>query len=145
MDKRSSDAGQNTDKTIGQSTQPQTNVSVGEHTAGTDPQGTSADQTPISDITPPGSQSEAYIAAGKPTTGGDTFTDQGQAKVVGEEAVGGTTPTPGQNVVGEIGEAVGVSYAAQEPVAGVEKMQDRDDERWELDPESSEDYKGHKP
>ncbi len=138
MDKRSAESEQDRDAAIGQSSQPQTNISVGEHTAGSDPDGLSADVTPTSDITPPGSQSEAYIAAGKPTTGGDTFSDQGQAKVVGEEAVGGTTPTPGQNVVSELGEAVGMTYPDRQPVAGVEKMQERDDKRWELDPDSSD-------
>ncbi|MGF1515202.1 MAG: DUF6335 family protein [Elainellaceae cyanobacterium] len=143
MNKRSSEPGQDVETSLGQSSQAQTNIGVGEHTANADPKGASADQTPISDITPPGSQSEAYIAAGQPTTGGDTFADQGQAKVAGEEAVGGTTPTPGQNVVGKIGEAVGLTYPDRQPVAGVEKMEKRDDERWELDPESAEDHKTH--
>ncbi|MGB3614912.1 MAG: DUF6335 family protein [Elainellaceae cyanobacterium] len=93
---------------------------------------------PNLDIDPTAAQTDARIAAGAPTTGGDTFSDQGQAKVSGEEAVGGTAPTPGQNVVGNLGEAVGVSYPDRQPVAGLEKMEARDEQRWELDPDSSE-------
>ncbi|MEO0406581.1 MAG: DUF6335 family protein [Cyanobacteria bacterium P01_A01_bin.135] len=118
-------------------TQSQTNIGVGENTAGADPQGISADQTPLSDVTPNSGQA-GQIAAGKPTTGGDTFANQGQAKVAGEEAVGGTTPTPGQNVVGNLGESVGITYPERQPVAGAEIMEERDENRWELDPDSKE-------
>ena len=58
----------------------------------------------------------------------------------GEETVGGSAPTPDQDIVEELGEAVGLVYEDNEPLHTTEKMQHRDDRRWELDPASSEDY-----
>lgn len=58
----------------------------------------------------------------------------------GEEAVGGSTPTPDQDNVDEIGAALGVEYQPDEPLRPVEKIARRDDERWELNPASSEDF-----
>lgn len=58
----------------------------------------------------------------------------------GEETVGGSTPTPDQDIVDEIGRAVGVSYEDAEPLNMSEKIDRRDEERWELHPASSEDF-----
>jgi len=58
----------------------------------------------------------------------------------GEEAVGGSASTPDQNDVDEIGRALGVSYAAAEPLHTTEKIARRDVDRWELNPASSEDF-----
>ena len=58
----------------------------------------------------------------------------------GEETPGGSTPTPDQDVVDEIGEAVGVTYQEDEPLIFDEKYAKRDDARWENNPASSEDY-----
>jgi Family of unknown function (DUF6335) len=58
----------------------------------------------------------------------------------GEEAVGGSSPTPDQDIVEEIGEAAGVSYQDAEPLRMEEKLAKRDENRWELDPASAEDY-----
>ncbi len=58
----------------------------------------------------------------------------------GEEAVGGSTPTPDQDVVDELGKAVGVTYEDNEPLRFGDKVADRDAQRWELDPASSEGY-----
>jgi hypothetical protein len=58
----------------------------------------------------------------------------------GEEAVGGSTPTPDQNDVDDIGRALGVTYHPDEPLHTTEKIGRRDDERWELNPASSEDF-----
>jgi hypothetical protein len=57
---------------------------------------------------------------------------------VGEETVGGTAPTPDQDVVDELGEAVGLTYEDDEPLNTGEKLAERDKKRWELDPESRE-------
>jgi len=57
----------------------------------------------------------------------------------GEETVGGSSPTPDQDVVDELGAAAGLTFNEEEPL-GTEKLERRDDERWELDPASSEDY-----
>jgi hypothetical protein len=59
---------------------------------------------------------------------------------VGEEAVGGSAPTPDQDIVDELGEAVGLTYEDNEPLHTTETVEERDRHRWELDPASSEDY-----
>lgn len=58
----------------------------------------------------------------------------------GDETPGGSNPTPDQDLVDEIGEAVGVTYADDEPLKLSEKAAARDEARWELNPASSEDY-----
>jgi hypothetical protein len=58
----------------------------------------------------------------------------------GEETVGGSNPTPDQDLVDEIGAAVGVTYEEGEPIDPDGKMEPRDAERWELNPASAEDY-----
>lgn len=77
-----------------------------------------------------------HMAAGGSVVAGDPDALSEQAKVVGEEAVGGTTPTPDQDVVDDIGDAVGVSMAPDRPVDVTEEMHARDEQRWELDPQS---------
>lgn len=84
-------------------------------------------------------ESEEYrLAAGKNTTAGDPDAMTEQAKVVGEEAIGGDTPTPDQNNVDDIGDATGVNFAPSEPVEVFNKMKQRDSDRFELDPNSKE-------
>jgi hypothetical protein len=68
-------------------------------------------------------------------SGGDLDADWQSADMDGEEAVGGTTPTPDQDVVDDLGQALGVTYEDDEPLGG-EKIRERDRNRWELDPES---------
>lgn len=77
-----------------------------------------------------------HMAAGKPTTAGDPDAMTEQAKVVGEEAIGGTTPTPDQDNVDDIAEAVGINTKAEHPVKVAHEMEKRDENRFELDPES---------
>ena len=72
-------------------------------------------------------------------SGGDIDADWAGADV-GDETVGGSSPTPDQDVVEEIGEALGVTYEDNEPLHTTEKVEERDRKRWELDPASSEDY-----
>jgi len=59
---------------------------------------------------------------------------------VGEETVGGPSPTPDQDVVDQLGEAVGLTYEDNEPLDIEKKVAKRDERRWELDPASSEGY-----
>ena len=59
---------------------------------------------------------------------------------VGEESVGGGNPTPDQNVVEELGKAMGLNYEEGEPLHSEEKLESRDKHRWELDPASSEGF-----
>jgi hypothetical protein len=70
----------------------------------------------------------------------DLDADWQRAEPVGEETVGGSVATPGQNVVDDIGEALGVTYADESPVTPGDVVAARDRRRWELDPASSEDY-----
>jgi hypothetical protein len=72
-------------------------------------------------------------------SGGDIDADWAGADV-GDETVGGSSPTPDQDVVDELGEAVGLTYEDNEPLHSTEKVEERDRRRWELDPASSEDY-----
>ena len=81
---------------------------------------------------------DQYHAKSPKLSGGDLDADWSSASSVGEETVGGQNPTPDQDVVGELGEAVGLTYDDDEPVAGAEKLNKRDDNRWELDPRSAE-------
>jgi hypothetical protein len=73
-------------------------------------------------------------------SGGDIDARWEDAEAGGDETVGGTTATPGQNVLDAIGEATGVTYDAAEELQGGEKHARRDKDRWERDPASSEDY-----
>jgi hypothetical protein len=72
-------------------------------------------------------------------SGGDVDAAWDQADV-GEEAVGGSNPTPDQDIVDDLGRAVGITYSDSEPLRPTEKEAERDDKRWELDPASSDDY-----
>ena len=77
-------------------------------------------------------------------TGGDVDVDLEDAYFTGEEAPGGDNPTPDQDIVDDIGKALGVEYNDDEPLKGSDKVVERDKHRWELDPASSEDYKDRK-
>lgn len=82
-------------------------------------------------------------ALGSAPTGGDIDADQYQSKVSGEEAVGGTAPTPDQNVVEDLATSEGIRTPDEHPLRTLRMMQERDAHRWELEPESSDDYKEH--
>ena len=56
-------------------------------------------------------------------TGGDIDAAWDQADV-GDETVGGSSPTPDQDIVDEIGKALGVTYADGEPLHTTEKIAD---------------------
>ncbi len=73
-------------------------------------------------------------------TAGDVDADAASAYSVGDEAPGGDSPTPDQDVVDEIGHALGMEYDDAEELDGAGKISGRDTDRWELDPESSEDF-----
>ena len=72
-------------------------------------------------------------------SGGDIDAAWDQADI-GDETVGGSSPTPDQAIVEELGEAVGLIYEDGEPLKTTEKLAERDRKRWELDPASSDDY-----
>ena len=73
-------------------------------------------------------------------TGGDVDADWESAYSVGDEAPGGDSPTPDQDIVDDIGKAVGVQYQDNEELKGEKKLLERDKHRWELDPASSDDW-----
>ena len=74
-------------------------------------------------------------------SGGDIDATWEMAESQGDEAVAGDAPTPGQNNVEEMGQAMGVTYQDNEELKAGQKERDRDKHRWELDPASSDDYK----
>ena len=76
-------------------------------------------------------------------TAGDVDADWESAYSVGDEAPGGDNPTPDQDVVDDIGRAVGVQYDDNEELKGEAKIAKRDKHRWELDPASAEDFNEH--
>jgi len=91
---------------------------------------------PVSSVSPPSSDTAApdTILSGGDVDATWSGTDDG------EEAVGGSTPTPDQDVVDELGKAVGITYDDAEPLRFGDKVADRDVQRWELNPASSEGY-----
>ena len=72
-------------------------------------------------------------------SGGDIDASWQTGNTAGEEAVGGSAPTPDQDVVDELGAAAGLSYRDDEPLNSDAKILDRDRNRWELNPASAED------
>ena len=83
---------------------------------------------------------EDEVGGSPQLTGGDIDAAWDQAATVGDEAIGGTAPTPDQDVVDEIGAAVGLEMDDNAFLRTTEILEERDDRRWDLDPESSEDY-----
>ena len=77
-------------------------------------------------------------------TRGDVDADAENAYFSGDEAPGGDNPTPDQDIVDDIGKALGVQYQDNEELRASDKVVERDRHRWELDPASSEDYKERK-
>lgn len=72
--------------------------------------------------------------------GGDPDAEWEMAELYGDEAAGGSNPTPDQNGVEEFGAAVGLTYREDEELWCGVKSRERDRHRWELDPASSEDW-----
>ena len=73
-------------------------------------------------------------------TAGDVDADWQSAESQGDESPGGDNPTPDQDVVDEIGRALGVEYADDEELQGGAEIAERDTHRWELDPNSKDDF-----
>ena len=76
-------------------------------------------------------------------TGGDVDADWQSAYSSGEESVGGSVATPDQDVVDEIGRALGVEQAADAPVRSSEELlQTRDRLRWHLERDAADAEEG---
>src|SRR5690348_1355940 len=80
---------------------------------------------------------ESHNSSGPALTGGDLDADWQGAEAVGDEAVGGHAPTPDQNVVDELGRAVGLEDG-KELHTSEERVAQRDQNRWELDRRSAD-------
>ena len=65
-------------------------------------------------------------ARGPALTAGDVDADWESAETVGDEAPGGDNPTPDQDVVDDIGRALGVEYQDDEELQGGAEIADRD-------------------
>jgi Family of unknown function (DUF6335) len=65
---------------------------------------------------------------------------EGDLNTSGEESVGGTAPTPDQDLVDELGAAVGLEMDDKTNLQTTEILEQRDSRRWELEPKSSGDY-----
>ena len=81
-----------------------------------------------------------HTSTGPALTSGDVDADWESAETVGDEAPGGDNPTPDQDVVDDIGRALGVEYEDDEELQGGTEISDRDRKRWELDPASKDDF-----
>jgi hypothetical protein len=81
-----------------------------------------------------------HTSTGPALTGGDVDADWEGAETVGDEAPGGDNPTPDQDVVDEIGHAMGIEYDDDEELQGGDELSERDRHRWELDPASKEEF-----
>jgi hypothetical protein len=81
-----------------------------------------------------------HTEASPALTGGDVDADWESAFSSGEEAPGGDNMTPDQDLVDDIGRAVGVEYEDDEELKGADKVAERDQHRWELNPGSSDDF-----
>jgi hypothetical protein len=67
-------------------------------------------------------------------TAGDRDADWQRAHLVGEEAPGGSVATPDQDVVDEIGDALGVPRGPDEEVrTSAEILDERDRRRWDME------------
>ncbi len=73
-------------------------------------------------------------------TGGDVDAQWEGAQFSGDESAVSSMTTPEQNMVDDIGTAMGVTYSDNEELKFGDKERSRDKKRWELDPASSDDY-----
>jgi Family of unknown function (DUF6335) len=73
-------------------------------------------------------------------TGGDIDANYEQAYAEGDESVGGTVVTPDMDIVDDLGKAVGLEMDDPNFLHTSEILEHRDEQRWELEPKSSEDY-----
>jgi hypothetical protein len=90
-------------------------------------------RTPAAEIAQP-ENGAGITAVDARLTGGDVDADWQRADSVGDEAVGGSVATPDQDVVDEIGRALGVEQAPDaEVTTSREILERRDRLRWHLE------------
>lgn len=80
-----------------------------------------------------------YHAVSPRLSGGDVDADWQDAESSGEETVGGTVATPDQDIVDELGRAVGMEFEDNQPLRSpAEVLDERDRHRWELNRSSAD-------
>jgi Family of unknown function (DUF6335) len=85
-------------------------------------------------------QGQGLNEASPELTGGDIDANYEQANAEGDESVGGTVVTPDMDIVDNLGKAVGLEMDDSNFLHTSEILEHRDEQRWELEPKSSEDY-----
>ena len=79
-------------------------------------------------------------------SGGDVDADWARAESSGEEAVGGSEPTPDQDVVDELGRALGVEQDSDAEFRTTgEILRERDRLRWSFDEDAADEDEGRQP
>jgi hypothetical protein len=73
-------------------------------------------------------------------TDDDLDTEPDLAEEIGVESIGGAVTTPDWNDVEDLAAAVGIGTPDREMLHTNEILEDRDLDRWELDPQSAEDF-----
>jgi len=92
------------------------------------------------DITTLQDSSSEYGSTSSQISGGDGDAAAEQESATGEELVGGSAPTPDQDMVDELGAAAGIEMPDGAILHTTDMLEHRDESRWELDPSSAEDY-----
>jgi hypothetical protein len=84
-------------------------------------------------------ETAAHPGTSPALSGGDIDADWERAAASGEEAVGGSVATPDQDVVDEIGQALGVEQASDAPVVTSDEiLRARDRHYWHLERQAAE-------
>ena len=96
-----------------------------------------ADESEAGQIVEMVAEVSAYHETSPRLSGGDVDADWQNAAAAGDEAVGGSTATPDQDIVAELGEALGVPQAPDAEVrTSAEILAERDRHRWQLEREA---------
>jgi hypothetical protein len=87
-------------------------------------------------VTPLARHVEELTETSPRLTGGDVDADWDRASSIGDEAVGGSAATPDQDIVDDLGAALGVPQeSTAEVVTAGEILQERDRHRWRTERE----------
>jgi Family of unknown function (DUF6335) len=95
------------------------------------------------DLEPPADPLARQAGTGPRLSAGDVDADWKRAESTGEETVGGSVATPDQDIVDEIGRALGVEHDADAPVhTSDEILRTRDRLRWHLERDAADAAEG---
>ena len=85
----------------------------------------------------------AHTETGPRVSGGDVDADRVGAYASGEESVGGSVATPDQDIIDELGRALGIEHEADAPVqTSDEILRARDRFRWHLERDAADAEEG---